>query len=128
MRPRPVYRTVEDDWNAQVQSDRNPIQLSSRLAGRSLQHMRSRKGKSPVQEPVKRSKKTTHERVASSARPEPKPGEGRFRLAFDKAPIGMAIVGMDYRMKRVNKSLCAALGYSDVELLDRKLTGFTDTY
>jgi len=85
--------------------------------------MRSRKGKSPVQEPVKRSKKTTPERVVSSAKP--KPGEGRFRLAFDNAPIGMAIVGTDYRMKRVNKSLCAALGYSEVELLDRKFTDLT---
>ena len=84
--------------------------------------MRSRKGKSPVQEPVKRAKKTTHERFGSSARPELKPGEGPFRLAFDNAPIGMAIVGMDYRMKRVNKSLRAALGYSDVELLGRKFT------
>lgn len=43
--------------------------------------------------------------------------EGRFRLAFDSAPIGMAIVGLDYRLERVNKSLCEALGYSEPELL-----------
>lgn len=45
--------------------------------------------------------------------------EGRFRLAFDSAPIGMAIVGLDYRLERVNKSLCEALGYSESELLAR---------
>src|SRR5258705_1507946 len=121
---RPVYKTVEDDWNAQVQSDRNPIQLSSRLAGRT-QHMRSRKGKSPVQEPVKRSRKTTPQSLAPSARPGSKSAEGGFRLAFDNAPIGMAIVGLDYRMKRVNKSIGEALGYSDDELLDRKFTDIT---
>jgi PAS domain S-box-containing protein len=87
--------------------------------------MRSSKGKSPVQERVTRSQKTTQQRIASAARPGSKPAEGRFRLAFDNAPIGMAIVGLDYRLKRVNKSLCAALGYSDNELLDRKFTDIT---
>ncbi len=52
-------------------------------------------------------------------------GEGQFRLAFENAPIGMAIVGLDYRLKRVNKSLCDALGYSEEELLEREFTDIT---
>jgi PAS domain S-box-containing protein len=51
--------------------------------------------------------------------------EARFRLAFDNAPIGMAIVGLDYLIKRVNKELCAAVGYSENELLGRKFVDIT---
>lgn len=45
------------------------------------------------------------------------PNEGRFRLAFDSAPMGMAIVGLDYRLLRVNRALCEALAYDEKELL-----------
>ena len=37
--------------------------------------------------------------------------EERFRLAFEDAPIGTAIVGSDYRLRKVNKTLCEMLGY-----------------
>jgi PAS domain S-box-containing protein len=53
------------------------------------------------------------------------PKEGQFRLAFDNAPIGMAIVGMNYRLRRVNAALCQALGYSQRELLERTLVDIT---
>ena len=46
--------------------------------------------------------------------------EGRFRLAFENAPIGMAVVDFDYSFRRVNSALCEALGYAAKELLDRK--------
>jgi len=46
-------------------------------------------------------------------------GDGRFRLAFEHAPIGMALVSMDYRLHRVNAALCEALGYSQEELSHR---------
>jgi PAS domain S-box-containing protein len=49
-------------------------------------------------------------------------GDPRFRLAFDNAPIGIAIVGMDSRFHRVNKALCKILGYSEEELLSRPVT------
>ncbi len=52
-------------------------------------------------------------------------GDGQFRLAFENAPIGMAIIGLDYRVKRVNKSLCEALGYSEQELLEREFMDIT---
>jgi PAS domain S-box-containing protein len=55
----------------------------------------------------------------------PPPGEGRFRLVFEHAPIGMAIVGIDYRMQKVNPSLCEALGYSQEELLSKTFIEIT---
>lgn len=46
--------------------------------------------------------------------------EERFRLTFDEAPIGMAIVGVDGRFLRVNRVLCELVGYTA-----RELTGLT---
>ncbi|MGB7924574.1 MAG: PAS domain S-box protein [Pyrinomonadaceae bacterium] len=51
--------------------------------------------------------------------------EGQFRLAFNHAPIGIAIVGKDYRLLRVNSALCKALGYSRRELLERTFMDIT---
>lgn len=51
--------------------------------------------------------------------------EGRFRLAFENAPIGMAVVDFDYSFRRVNSALCAALGYAANELLERKFVDIT---
>ncbi|NET45121.1 PAS domain S-box protein [Okeania sp. SIO2B3] len=41
----------------------------------------------------------------------------RFRLAFDHAPIGIALVSPDGNFIRVNRALCVMLGYSEVELI-----------
>jgi diguanylate cyclase (GGDEF)-like protein/PAS domain S-box-containing protein len=41
-----------------------------------------------------------------------------FRTAFDAAPIGMALVGLDGRFLRVNAALCDILGYQAAELLE----------
>ncbi len=46
--------------------------------------------------------------------------EERFRRAFDDAPIGMALVGLDGSWLRVNASLCQILGYSEPDLLELK--------
>lgn len=43
--------------------------------------------------------------------------ENRFRLSFDNAPIGMALVDLDGKWLKVNKSLCILLGMTEVELL-----------
>ena len=51
--------------------------------------------------------------------------EGRFQLAFENSPMGMAIVDFDYRMRRVNRALCTALGYEADELLKRKFIEIT---
>ncbi|MDX2088275.1 MAG: PAS domain S-box protein [Kofleriaceae bacterium] len=42
--------------------------------------------------------------------------EERFRLAFDEAPIGVALVGLDGRFLRVNTVLCEIVGYAREEL------------
>ena len=52
-------------------------------------------------------------------------GAGQFRLAFDHAPIGMALVGLDYHLQRVNRALCDVLGYSEQELLARTFISIT---
>lgn len=43
--------------------------------------------------------------------------EARFRNAFENAPIGVAIVGLDGRFLLVNRSLSALLGYGEEALL-----------
>jgi PAS domain S-box-containing protein len=42
--------------------------------------------------------------------------EERFRLTFEEAPIGIAMISLDGHFMRVNKSLCDILGYSPEEL------------
>lgn len=41
-----------------------------------------------------------------------------FRTAFDAAPIGMALVGLDGRFLQVNAALCGILGYQPAELIE----------
>jgi diguanylate cyclase (GGDEF)-like protein/PAS domain S-box-containing protein len=43
--------------------------------------------------------------------------ERSFRLTFDHAPIGMALVAPDGRVLRVNAALCGLLGYDESALL-----------
>lgn len=57
--------------------------------------------------------------------PNSKASELSYELAFENAPIGMAIVDFDYRMRRVNNSLCVALGYGKDELVKRKFVDLT---
>ncbi|HJT77345.1 MAG TPA: CHASE3 domain-containing protein, partial [Gemmataceae bacterium] len=52
-------------------------------------------------------------------------GEERFRGAFDWAPIGMALVAPDGRWLRVNRSLCAIVGYAEAELLSLTFQAIT---
>ncbi len=52
-------------------------------------------------------------------------GEGRFRLVFEHAPVGIAIVGMDFQLQKVNEALCVALGYTSDELLSKTIMELT---
>jgi diguanylate cyclase (GGDEF)-like protein/PAS domain S-box-containing protein len=51
--------------------------------------------------------------------------EQLFRTAFENAPIGMALAGLDGRFLRVNSSLCEIVGYDEHELLDRTFQDVT---
>jgi PAS domain S-box-containing protein len=51
--------------------------------------------------------------------------EERFRRAFDDAGIGMALVGLEGRWLRVNRVLCAMLGYTEAELLEKSFHDVT---
>jgi PAS domain S-box-containing protein len=60
----------------------------------------------------------TERRQAESVRRE---AEERFRSAFDSAPIGMCLVGIDGRMLQVNTALTNITGYSEADLLRSSL-------
>jgi PAS domain S-box-containing protein len=47
--------------------------------------------------------------------------EARFRLTFEQAAVGMALIDPGGRWLRVNEKLCAILGYSREELLSRTI-------
>ncbi|HEY6344193.1 MAG TPA: PAS domain S-box protein [Bryobacteraceae bacterium] len=42
--------------------------------------------------------------------------EERFRRVFEEGPLGLALVGTDYRFVKVNSALCQMVGYSETEL------------
>ena len=51
--------------------------------------------------------------------------EKRFRSSFDDAAVGMALVGLDGRWLRVNRSLCEIFGYPQGELLEKSFQDIT---
>jgi two-component system, sensor histidine kinase and response regulator len=51
--------------------------------------------------------------------------EARFRGSFDHAPVGMALVAPSGRLLRVNRSLCAMLGYNEDELVGKDFQSIT---
>jgi PAS domain S-box-containing protein len=64
------------------------------------------------------SERKRHDRVLAEA-------EERFRSAFDNAPIGMALVALDGRWLKVNRSVCEITGYSETALLTRTFQDIT---
>jgi diguanylate cyclase (GGDEF)-like protein/PAS domain S-box-containing protein len=54
-----------------------------------------------------------------------KESEARFRTAFEDAPIGVALIGLNGRYLRVNRALCEMVGYSEEELLEKTALDLT---
>jgi PAS domain S-box-containing protein len=48
--------------------------------------------------------------------------EEKFRLTFDRSPVGAAIVSPDFRFQHVNAELCRITGYSEQDLLESTMT------
>ena len=42
--------------------------------------------------------------------------EERFRRVFEEGPLGLALVGKDYRFEKANSALCRMVGYDEEEL------------
>ncbi|MBW4497445.1 MAG: PAS domain S-box protein [Oscillatoria princeps RMCB-10] len=53
--------------------------------------------------------------AALSERERSSEGEA-FRRIFERAPIGMALAGADFRLLKVNRAFCEMLGYTESEL------------
>jgi len=51
--------------------------------------------------------------------------ERRFRQIFEEVPVGMAIIGFNHRLLKVNRTLCDILGYTEAELLSRPFNVLT---
>ena len=51
--------------------------------------------------------------------------EERFRRVFEEGPLGLALVGKDYRFLKVNSSLCRMVGYSESELISMSFADIT---
>ena len=51
--------------------------------------------------------------------------EERFRRVFEEGPLGLALVGKDYRFLKVNGALCQMVGYSETELLQMSFVDIT---
>jgi PAS domain S-box-containing protein len=51
--------------------------------------------------------------------------EERFRRVFEEGPLGLALVGKDYRFEKANSALCRMVDYDEVELLQRSFVDIT---
>jgi len=51
--------------------------------------------------------------------------EERFRRVFEEGPLGLALVGKDYRFVKVNNALCRMVDYDEVELLQLSFVEIT---
>jgi PAS domain S-box-containing protein len=51
--------------------------------------------------------------------------EERFRRVFEDGPLGLALVGRDYRFVKVNSALCQMVGYPEGELVQMSFIDIT---
>jgi len=67
-------------------------------------------------------RETDRRRIAEEAASE---AEEQFRLTVEHAPVGIARIGLDGRLEDVNPQLCAIMGYTREELMERGFRGIT---
>jgi PAS domain S-box-containing protein len=51
--------------------------------------------------------------------------EERFRRVFEEGPLGLALVGKNYRFEKVNSALCRMVDYDEVELIQLSFVDIT---
>jgi PAS domain S-box-containing protein len=51
--------------------------------------------------------------------------EERFRRVFEEGPLGLALVGTDYRFEKVNTALCQMVGYDEARLVQMSFVDIT---
>jgi len=51
--------------------------------------------------------------------------EESFRRVFEEGPLGMALVGKNYRFVKVNAALCQMVGYPEASLLQMSFADIT---
>jgi PAS domain S-box-containing protein len=64
----------------------------------------------------------TEQKQAEAAMRE---SEERFRRVFEEGPLGLVLVGKDYRFLKVNAALCRMVGYSEAELVQKTFAEIT---
>ncbi|MFQ5824893.1 MAG: response regulator [bacterium] len=63
--------------------------------------------------------------ILRQSQEELRSSEERFRSIFEKAAAGMASISVDGRLQKVNPAFCKLLGYTEAELLKRKVSDIT---
>jgi PAS domain S-box-containing protein len=51
--------------------------------------------------------------------------EERFRRVFEEGPLGVALVGKDYRFLKVNNAFCQMVGYDEAALVQKSFADIT---
>jgi PAS domain S-box-containing protein len=51
--------------------------------------------------------------------------EERFRRVFEEGPLGLALVGTDFRFVKVNSALCQMVGYDEAQLVQMSFMDIT---
>jgi PAS domain-containing protein len=63
--------------------------------------------------------------ASRQAESELRESEERFRRVFEEGPLGLALVGKDYRFVKVNSALCQMVGYDEAELVQMSFVAMT---
>jgi len=104
---------LTEKWSLLQQSRRKMEELERRVTERTRELQQTNI--------VLQTEVAEHKRAAAALRES----EQRFAGAFEHAPIGVALVSPDGRWLKVNRALCALVGYSEAELLTQNFQEIT---